>query len=241
MIRLAAAGDLHCRVDGIGRFSPWLSRLDREADVLLLAGDLTNLGEPAEAQVLASELAGLSIPILAVLGNHDVHTDHEPEVRAILEDAGVVVLEKEATVIEVRGETLGVVGAKGFGGGFGASCISPFGESAIKLFLQDTFACAEAIAGALSSFDTDFRVVLLHYSPIPETLKGESLGIYPFLGSSILGEPIDVHGADLVLHGHAHLGTEHGVTPGGIPVRNCSIPVLHQPYALYELKQPVAV
>lgn len=240
MIRVAAAGDLHCRADSIGRFSPWLARLHEWADVLLLAGDLTNVGEPTEAQVLARELAALRIPVLAVMGNHDHHTDQAHRVREVLEDAGAVVLEKEHTVVEIGGQTLGVVGTKGFAGGFGRACIAPFGEREIKAFLGETYACAQSIRTGLSTMQTDYKVVLLHYSPISDTLKGESVGIYPFLGSSILGEPIDELGADLVLHGHAHLGIEHGVTPGGIAVRNCAIPVLGQPYALYEL-HPVPV
>lgn len=242
MIRLAAAGDLHCRADSVGLFSPWLVKLNTEADVLLLAGDLTNWGEKDEAEVLAAELACLRIPVLCVLGNHDYHNEQPETVRETLEAAGAIVLEKESMVVEVRGETMGVVGTKGFAGGFGQACIAPFGEPEIKMFLRETYACAEAIETGLRTLETDFRVVLLHYSPIPETLKGESVGVYPFLGSSILGEPVDAHGADLVLHGHAHKGTEHGATPGGIPVRNCSIPVIGQPYALYELhRAPVVV
>lgn len=242
MIRLAAAGDLHCRVESIGLFTPWFSKLNDEADVVLLAGDLTNWGEPQEARVLARELSAIRIPVLAVMGNHDYHNEQPDVVREILEDAGAIVLEKESTVVEVRGQTLGVVGTKGFAGGFGQACIAPFGEPEIKMFLRETYACAEAIEQGLRGMETDFRVVLLHYSPVPDTLKGETVGVYPFLGSSILGEPIDEFGADLVLHGHAHRGTEHGQTPGGIPVRNCSIPVLGQPYALYELEPaPLAV
>ncbi len=237
MIRVAAAGDLHCRADSVGLFSPWLDRLNQEADVFLMAGDLTNWGERDEAVVLARELACLRIPILCVFGNHDYHNEQPEVVREILEDAGAIVLEKESTVVEVRGETLGVIGTKGFAGGFGQACIAPFGEPEIKMFLRETYACAQSIETGLRTLETDFRVVLLHYSPIPETLKGESVGVYPFLGSSILGEPIDEHGADLVLHGHAHKGTEHGATPGGVPVRNCSIPVIGQPYALYELQR----
>lgn len=239
MIRLAAAGDLHCRKDSAGHFAPWFGRLHREADVLLLAGDLTNWGELAEAEVLARELASVQLPVLCVLGNHDYHGDHVSGVREILEDAGVVVLEKESTVVEVQGETLGVVGTKGFGGGFGAACVAPFGEPEIKLFLRETYACAEAIEQGLASLTTDYRVVLLHYAPIAATLRGESPGVHAFLGSSLLGEPIDAMGADLVLHGHAHRGTSHGATPGGIPVRNCAIPVLRRPYALYELQRDV--
>lgn len=237
MIRIAAVGDLHLTVHGRGRLRPQLEGLAAEADVLLLAGDLTNWGKAEEAEVLVSELEGIRVPRVAVLGNHDYHSEGPERVRAILEDAGIRVLENEAVTLEIGGETLGIVGGKGFGGGFGTTCLSPFGEREIRDFLKSTYACAEALDQGLSGLKTDYRLVLLHYSPAAETLKGEPVAIYPFLGSSIMGEPIDTHGADLVLHGHAHKGTEHGRTAGGIPVRNVSLPVICESYALYQLEE----
>lgn len=237
MIRLAAVGDLHLTVHGRGKLRPQLEGLEDEADVLLLAGDLTNWGKVEEAEVLVSELSGLEIPCVAVLGNHDYHSEGPERVREILEGAGIQVLENEATTITIGQERLGIVGGKGFGGGFGTTCLSPFGEREIRDFLKSTYACAEALERGLSGLDTDYRLVLLHYSPAAETLKGEPVAIYPFLGSSIMGEPIDAHGADLVLHGHAHKGTEHGRTAGGIPVRNVSLPVICESYALYQLER----
>lgn len=235
MIRVAAAGDLHCRVDGAGLFAPWLGELHQQADVLLLAGDLTGWGEEAEAAVLAAELAAVRLPVLAVLGNHDYQGDQVAAVTAQLAGAGVVVLEQDTSVVEVRGETLGVAGAKGFGGGFGATCIAPFGEPAMKRFLRETYAAAEALERGLGELDTTFRIALLHYAPVVGTLEGEASALHAFLGSSLLAEPIDAAGADLVLHGHAHRGAPRGMTPGGIPVRNCAIPVLGRPYAIFEL------
>ncbi|MNT24713.1 hypothetical protein D3C72_1602040 [compost metagenome] len=171
--------------------------------------------------MLVEELSDITIPRVAILGNHDYHSEGPDRVRAILEESGVIVLENESTVLTVGDETVGVVGGKGFGGGFGTTCLSPFG----------------ALGQGLSELQTDYRLVLLHYSPAAETLKGEPVAIYPFLGSSIMGEPIDEHGADLVLHGHAHKGTEHGQTAGGIPVRNVSLPVICESYALYQIEQ----
>ncbi len=237
MIRIAAVGDLHLTVHGAGRLRPQFEGIEAEADVLLLAGDLTNWGKPEEAELLVSELSDISIPRVAILGNHDYHSEGPDRVRAILEAGGVTVLENESIVFEIGSETLGIVGGKGFGGGFGNTCLSPFGEREIRDFLKSTYACAEALDRGLSKLKTDYRVVLLHYSPAVETLKGEAVAIYPFLGSSIMGEPIDAHGADLVLHGHAHKGTEHGCTAGGIPVRNVSLPVIGESYALYQLEQ----
>lgn len=236
MIRIAAAGDIHFSHESAGFFRPWLERLRQDADILLLAGDLTNWGEVDEAHLLAKELREIPVPVVAVLGNHDHHCEHPGELVQILTEEGhIFVLEGETVVFTIRDETLGIVGSKGFGGGFGKACITPFGETEIKQFLQATYHAAEGIERGLKSLKTDYRVVLLHYSPISDTLEGEAQGIYPFLGSSILGEPIDAYGADLVLHGHAHAGVEKGQTLHGVPVRNVAVPVIDQPYALYEL------
>lgn len=237
MIRVAAVGDLHLTVHSRGRLRPQFEGIGDEADLLLLAGDLTNWGKPEEAEVLVSELSDIRIPRVAILGNHDYHSEEPDRVRSILEDSGVIVLENETTVLTIGDETVGIVGGKGFGGGFGTTCLSPFGEREIRDFLKSTYACAEALDHALGEMQTDYRLVLLHYSPAVETLKGEPVAIYPFLGSSIMGEPIDEHGADLVLHGHAHKGTEHGNTAGGIPVRNVSLPVICESYSIYQIEQ----
>lgn len=237
MIRIAAVGDLHLTVHGRGKMRPQFEGLSDEADLLLLAGDLTNWGKPEEAEVLVEELSDITIPRIAILGNHDYHNEGPERVRAILEDAGVTVLENESTTLTIGDATVGVVGGKGFGGGYGTTCLSPFGEREIRDFLKSTYACAEALGQGLSELRTDYKLVLLHYSPTAETLKGEPVAIYPFLGSSIMGEPIDEHGADLVVHGHAHKGTEHGQTAGGIPVRNVSLPVICESYALYQIEQ----
>lgn len=237
MIRIAAVGDLHLTVHSRGKLRPQFAGLDAEADLLLLAGDLTNWGKPEEAEVLVEELSDITIPRVAILGNHDYHSEGPDRVRAILEEAGIIVLENESTELTIGDVTVGIVGGKGFGGGFGTTCLSPFGEREIRDFLKSTYACADALGQALSAMKTDYRLVLLHYSPAAETLKGEPVAIYPFLGSSIMGEPIDTHGADLVVHGHAHKGTEHGSTAGGIPVRNVSLPVICESYALYQLEQ----
>ena len=191
-----ADGDVHAGADSVGTLRPHLSRLPELADVLIMAGDLTRCGTPEEASVLAGELTAVidaGVPVISVLGNHDHHSDRPQEVAGVLEDAGVTVLEGEAVSVGVDGETVGVAGAKGFGGGF----------------------------------------TVTHYSPVPATLEGERLEIYPFLGSSHLAEAIDGAGADLALHGHAHNGTEYGLTPGGVPVRNVAQPVIRHAYRVY--------
>ena len=237
MIRVAAVGDIHIGVGDEGRFRPHLDHLGERADVLLLAGDLTRCGEPQEATVLAGEVADLPVPVVAVLGNHDHHADRADAVRGELEGAGVTVLEGDATVIDVGGCRLGVAGIKGFGGGFAGASGSEFGEPEMKAFIRHTREVAGTLEKALAELDTDVRIALLHYAPVEETLQGERLEIYPFLGSYLLAEAIDRAGADLAFHGHAHGGAEKGVTPGGVRVRNVAQPVIRHAYKVYALPE----
>jgi Icc-related predicted phosphoesterase len=236
VIRIAAAGDLHVGADSRGTLRPYLFDVADRADALLLAGDLTKTGQEEEGEVLARELDGIGIPVIAVLGNHDHHSDQTDEVRAQLQGVGVVVLEEEGCVVELPTGTLGIAGAKGFGGGFIGACATDFGEPEMKRFVHVTRATAAALGASLGDLVADVRVALLHYSPIRDTLQGEPLEIYPFLGSYLLAEAVDTAGADLVLHGHAHRGTEWGNTPGGIPVRNVAQPVIRRAFAVYTLE-----
>jgi Icc-related predicted phosphoesterase len=172
---------------------------------------------------------------VAVLGNHDHHAGAEDALRAIVEDAGITVLEGGSRVIDVDGGRLGVAGAKGFGGGFAGACAADFGEAEMKRFVRHTKEAAARLGDALGALDADARVALLHYSPVEATLRGERPEIFPFLGSYLLAEAIDHAGADLVLHGHAHAGAQHGVTPGGVPVRNVAQPVIGRAYRVFAL------
>jgi Icc-related predicted phosphoesterase len=233
VIRVAATGDLHFGPDLAGTVRPSLEDLAERADVLLIAGDVTRVGDPDEAKVLVEELRGLTVPVLAVLGNHDYHSDRQDEIRKILEGADIRVLEGEAATLEIDGSTLGVAGAKGFGGGFVGASGSDFGEPEMKAFIRHTRDVSARLKEALSKLHTDHRVALMHYAPVESTIRGERLEIYPFLGSYLLGEAVDAAGADLILHGHAHRGMERGVTPGGIPVRNVARPVLQRAYNVY--------
>ena len=234
-LRIAAVGDVHLGEDMRGRYRPRLAGLGARADVLLLAGDLTRHGTVEEGQVVAEEFRDLPVPVVAVLGNHDYHSDREKEIADLLREAGITVLDDEAVVLEVAGCRLGVVGGKGFGGGFAGKSASEFGEPEIKAFIRHTRDIADRWRRALQGLDADHRVVLSHYSPVKDTLQGEPLEIYPFLGSYLLAEAVDAVGADLIVHGHAHLGVEKGLTPGGIRVRNGAVPVLGRAYAVYRL------
>jgi Icc-related predicted phosphoesterase len=234
MIRVAAVGDVHVGEDNYGQLRPYLTKLTDQADVLLLAGDLTRHGTPAEGRLVAEEFKGLSVPVVAVLGNHDYHSDAQTEITAMLSDAGVRVLECSSTVLTCAGgSTLGVAGSKGFGGGFAGKAATAFGEPEIKAFVTHTERMAAQLREQLAELETDYRVALTHYSPVKDTLAGEPPEIYPFLGSYLLAEAMDSTGTDLAVHGHAHAGTEKGATPGGVRVRNVALPVLGRAYAVY--------
>lgn len=235
MLRIAAVGDVHFAEDSCGKMRPHWCRVHEHADVLLLAGDLTNAGHAAQALVLAEELRCVEVPVVAVLGNHDYHAGQPAQVRRALEQAGVTVMEGETTTLSVGGETLAIAGAKGFGGGFPGACGHAFGEPEMKAFMHVTERCAHTLEANLRGLRADYRVALLHYSPVEDTLRGERLEIYPFLGSYRLAEALDRGGADLAIHGHAHHGAEKGTTARGIPVRNVAMPLIKRPYIVYEL------
>lgn len=238
-ITVAAVGDLHWHVERRRTFHHHFETIHEVADFLVLPGDLTGSGRPEEMRLLAEVLVDVRVPVLAVLGNHDVHTDHVEEVTHILQDAGVHVLRGggDAVSFTVRDGSIGFCGTKGFGGGFGARCLTAFGEQSIKSFIAETKDEAARIEYDLNNLHTDIRVVVLHYAPIEATVSGEPKELYPFLGSSLLVGPIDRLGANLVLHGHAHYGTERGESEGGIPVRNVALPVLHRSYAVFEFSE----
>jgi Icc-related predicted phosphoesterase len=225
-VRVAAVGDLHCTKTSQGVFQPLFSTITDTADVLLLAGDLTDYGLPEEARVLARELAALRIPAATVLGNHDVESDKQGEIRQIITDAGVTVLDGDAC--ELRG--IGVAGIKGFGGGFGQRALGPWGETMIKQFVHEAVNEALKLEAALARLRTPQLVALMHYSPVVQTVEGEPLEIYPFVGSSRLEEPIGRYPVSMVVHGHAHRGKLEGKTKNGVPVYNVSMPLLMRTY-----------
>jgi Icc-related predicted phosphoesterase len=238
-VRIAAAGDLHCTKGSQGALQSFFAHITEAADLLLLAGDLTNLGLPEEAHVLARELAALRLPIAAVLGNHDFESDKSHEIRAILLDAGVTVLDGEAC--ELHG--IGIAGVKGFCGGFGARALAPLGETIIKQFVREAVDEALRLEGALARLRTEHRVVLLHYAPIRQTVEGEPLEIHAFLGSSRLEEPLSRYPVSFILHGHAHGGRLEGTTTTGVPVYNVSLSLLSRafpqrpPFRIFEVRQ----
>jgi Icc-related predicted phosphoesterase len=222
-LRIAAVGDIHYTKKAKGKLHDLFVDASSSADVLLLAGDLTDYGLPEEASLLAEDLqTHVQIPIIAVLGNHDFESGKASEVQAILEGVGATFLDGSA--IEING--IGFAGVCGFGGGFDRQMLSAWGEPLIKAFVQEGVDHSLRLEKALTNLATEKKVVLLHYSPIRQTVNGENPEIYPFLGSSHLEAPIDHFGASVVFHGHAHNGIVEGKTAGNVPVFNVALPVL---------------
>jgi Icc-related predicted phosphoesterase len=226
--RLAAVADLHCRQDQHGKFHELVKAVNGEAEGLVLPGDLTDHGLVDEAKTLAEALSGLRVPCAAVLGNHDFEGGAVREIVRILGEVKVQVLDGDRAVFDKR---LGVVGVKGFAGGFEGGMLQAFGEPAIKAYVQEAVNEALKLEAALAQLEVPRRVVITHYAPVVTTTDGERLEIRPFLGSSRLVAPCDAFGADAILHGHAHHGAPEGRTPRGIPVYNVAMPLLRRHFA----------
>jgi Icc-related predicted phosphoesterase len=228
VVRIAAIGDLHYgRAAAAGTLQPLFSQINDHADVLILCGDLTDYGLADEARALVREMAAVKIPVVAVLGNHDYESLQQNEMRAILKDAGVACLDGDST--EILG--IGFAGVKGFAGGFGRRALGPWGEDIIKKFVHEAVDEALKLEAALARLRTRQLVALLHYAPIQETVEGEPLEIYPFLGSRRREERIGRYPVSLVLNGHAHRGQLEGRTQTGVPVYNVSMPLLTRTFA----------
>jgi Icc-related predicted phosphoesterase len=236
MLRIAAAGDIHCSPAERARIENAFGSLDSAVDVVLLAGDLTTHGAPEEAAVLADVCRGVAQPVFAVLGNHDWHIDRAGEVIAVLEDAGIHVLERRAEICTVDASRVGVAGVKGFVGGFPDAALPDFGEPSLRRVYAETTEEVEALDRGLREIDDcDLRIALLHYAPTTSTLGSEPRGIWAFLGSDRLARPILDHTPDLVLHGHAHAGTFEGFL-GPVPVYNVALHVTGRDFWIFELE-----
>jgi len=234
MLTFAAIGDLHVREDRTSLYRELFAEISTKAEVLVLCGDLTDVGKPREAEVLAEDLRACSIPVVGMLGNNDYESDQAEEVEKILKAAGMHLLNGQSY------ETNGVafVGVKGFVGGFGRRMLASFGEAVLKTFVAESVKEAMRLENAMRAVGNELAVVVLHYAPILDTVEGEPLEIFPFLGSSRLGETIDRFKVSAVVHGHAHHGRYQGHTPRGAPVYNVAFPVeksTGRPYALIKV------
>jgi Icc-related predicted phosphoesterase len=232
-MRIAATADLHFTPARQSVLHEQFSQLREEADVLVLAGDLTNYGLPEEMTLLLNVVVRSRVPTIAVMGNHDYESGKQAELAQMMSGAGIKVL--DGTAYERDG--VGFAGTKGFVGGFGRGALTAFGEPEIKEFVKASIDEALKLERAMSQLRTQKRVVVLHYSPIVGTVIGEAPEIFPFLGTSRLAEVVDRHGADLVFHGHAHNGQLEGKTAGGVPVHNVATTLLQaqQPSKVYRV------
>lgn len=225
-IRIAAVGDIHVKETDRGKWADCFKDISQKADVLIIAGDLTDTGDEGEAEVLAEELKACSIPVLGVLGNHDHEKGRHKLIRQILQNNNMTLLDGEAVVIG----GVGFAGIKGFGGGFDSRMLSMFGEGAMKAFVQEAVDEALHLDRALARLDQEHadikKIAIMHYAPIKATIAGEPEEIYPFLGSSRLAEPLNRRNVVAAFHGHAHVGTLEGETPGGVKVYNVARPIL---------------
>lgn len=234
-LRIAATGDIHCRDSNREAIVSSFAGLGEDVDLVLVAGDLTSHGRLDEAEILCAAAAETEAPVYAVLGNHDWHADEAGAIHARLEAGGVHMLERSAAVCQVDGVEVGIVGVKGFVGGFAPRHLPDFGEPSLRAVYAEATAEVEALDEGLREVATcPLRIVLLHYSPVEATLEGEPREIWVFLGSDRLAAPILEHGPDLVLHGHAHAGSPDG-TIGETPVHNVSQPVLGADFRIFEL------
>jgi Icc-related predicted phosphoesterase len=235
-ICIAAAGDVHAGEPHRERVRHAFETLDGGVDMVLLAGDLTTHGEPAQAAILAEACRDVDVPVVAVLGNHDHHEGRGEEVAAVLREAGVIVLDRGSTILDVRGLQIGIVGTKGFVGGFPGSSLPDFGEPLLRKVYAETSDEVAAIERGLQAVThCDLRIVLLHYAPTDETLRGEPLGIHTFLGSTRLALPIAEYAPDVVLHGHAHAGSFEGRI-GDTPVYNVAVHVTGRDFYVFSLE-----
>jgi Icc-related predicted phosphoesterase len=234
-MKIAATADVHARVGDIERLRVLAEGAALEADVLVMGGDLTDLGKLEQAEVLLDVLDSYPIPVVATLGNHDHESSSAEELSRLFVKSGVHLLDRSSVVID----GVGFSGVKGFCGGFDGALANAFGEDLFKAWVDEGLRDAEALKHELRGLGMERRVAVLHYAPISATVEGEVPEIYPFLGTSHLARALDEGGATVAFHGHAHNGSLKGRTPGGVPVLNVAVPVLQQagfeqPYYLFE-------
>ncbi|HLB10114.1 MAG TPA: metallophosphoesterase [Gemmatimonadaceae bacterium] len=239
-VRIAAVGDFHCGQDDVGLYRELFARVNDEADVLVLTGDLTRWGALADYKVVVGELTDVTVPIVAVLGNHDYESGQVEEGSRMLRARGVHLLCGDTFELN---PTVGFAGVKGFMGGFGRGMLTPFGEPETKAFVKATLSEVHSLELALRRLSTPVRVAVLHYAPIAATIAGEPDAIQSYLGTDRLAEPLDRYSAAVAFHGHAHSGTLRGATLGGVPVFNVSLPLLRKErpgamYYVYDVNPP---
>lgn len=238
--RIAAIGDLHLHAEIPDALVSQLCGLEDSVDALVVAGDITEGGKIPEVELAAQLFDRVSVPIFAVLGNHDRRGLRRKVMRALLESSGIRLLDGDAIVHTFPdGRRLGLAGVGGYGGGFwpeeAPDLIHTRLSKAVGVRARREALRLEMALAELDDSEVDAKIVVLHYSPTASTLGEEPLIKYWMLGNSLLGRVIDDHDVDLVVHGHAHLGNHIGATPGGTPVRNVASHVIRTP-AIFDLE-----
>ncbi|MFQ6397159.1 metallophosphoesterase family protein [Nocardia sp. KC 131] len=220
----------------VGAFRSAFTDLAAHADVLLLAGDLTEGGRLNEADLLCAEIAALPVPVVAVLGNHDHDRRQGYRIATMLTALGVHMLDGEAITLDIAGIQLGIAGVMGGSGGFPHYPGTPDeGTTEHRARTRRGPVDALRLRQALDTLTCETRIALMHFAPVTDTLVGEPRKIYAGLGCHDLAEAVDAGRAALAIHGHAHNGTEFGRTAGGVPVRNVSYSVIGNSYAVYKV------
>jgi uncharacterized protein len=236
-VRVAAAGDIHVDRHNRDAVAASFAALNGQADVVLIAGDLTTHGEPEQGELFVTCRRETDLPVVVVLGNHDWHANRHDELVSVLRDGGIDVLEGASWISRCDGVEVGVAGTKGFVGGFEGSFQPDFGEPTLRALYRETGAEVAALDRALNEISgCGVRIALMHYAPVRDTLAGEPEGIYTYLGSGRLAEPLVHHRPDLALHGHAHAGTLEASVAGLVPVYNVAVPVMRRDFWVFELR-----
>lgn len=235
-MKIAAVGDIHLGPQRCGFEKDHISAVNSMAEVLVVAGDLTNYGTTEEIEWCLNTLSGVKIPIVAVLGNHDFESNQQEKLITILRTKGVHLLDGDC----IEFGEVGFAGVKGFGGGFGRYQLAEFGEPCIKSFVTQSQNEAQKLRQALLQLTTPKKVAVLHYAPIRTTIEGEPAPIHPFLGSTDLEVVLDETLPDLAVHGHAHKGCFEGKTSKGVRVCNVALPILRangekHPFTLFDI------
>ena len=176
-MRIAATADLHFTAQRYAVLRDQLSKIRDDADLLVLAGDLTNYGQPAEMEPLVNALVRLRVPTVAVLGNHDYESGREADLMQMMTAEGIKVLDGSA----YERDGVGFAGTKGFIGGFGRGVLTAFGEVEVKAFVRAGIDEALKLERAMAQLRTPKRVVVLHYAPVAATVQGEA----PDIGSQV--------------------------------------------------------
>lgn len=233
-VRIAAIGDLHLRAEVPPQMESDLQALEGEVDLLVIAGDITESGRIPEMELASELFSTLTMPKIAVLGNHDRRGIRRRAMRLLLESSGVRLLDGDSLTHRFAdGRSVAFAGVGGYGGGFWPEeppdlLAARISKAVAVRARREALRLAEALDD-LGPGEVDAVVVVMHYSPTVSTLGEEPLMKYWMLGNSLLGRVIDEHQVDLVIHGHAHLGNHEGQTPGGTPVRNVAAHVTGSP------------